>query len=259
MNISIRMIGIATTIFWIFIILFGVSAIYSVKDVGFDFGEPQFSMTSNNEILFSIPITIVNNGLYNIGHFNATTEILDQQGLPFASGSTFVKVIGKDARVVTYHNVTIKADDVLKQGESYLFNDSQLSARETVGLWVAEVIPVQASANQSLPWGAPLYGFQLRTPQYSYHNRTYVRADVPISFENHAPFDVVGNIQIRLFSDANVYAGEGQTDIAAVQHSPYEGVVQVYVSTRAVPTSGFFEVTFTTSLFTYGPVVVKYG
>jgi len=56
------MISIATTFFWIFLIVFLVSAVYSFKDVQFDFGEPQIGLTSDNKILFSLPITIDNKG-----------------------------------------------------------------------------------------------------------------------------------------------------------------------------------------------------
>jgi len=40
MKILIRMIGIATTLFWIFLIVFFISAVYSAKDIDFDFWSP---------------------------------------------------------------------------------------------------------------------------------------------------------------------------------------------------------------------------
>jgi len=62
MRVPIRMIGIATTFFWIFLIAFFVSAVYSVKDVHFDFGEPQMDVTSHNKVVFSLPVSIANSG-----------------------------------------------------------------------------------------------------------------------------------------------------------------------------------------------------
>jgi hypothetical protein len=259
MNVPIRMIGVATAIFWIFLILFGVSAIYSVKDVRFGFGEPRLSLTSENKLLFSEPITIVNTGYYSIGDFNATTEIFDGQGSRIASGSTFIRDIGKNANVSTYHNVTVDINDILQQSGSWLFNDSEFRDAETVSMRVAEVIPVQASANRSLAWGAPLCNFRLGTPQYSEYNMTHLRVDVPVSFENHAFFDLVGTVQTRMFSSTDVVLGEGQTNISAVQHSSYNGTVELYIPSSAVSTGGYFEVSFTTPLFSYGPLVIRYG
>lgn len=253
------MIGVATAIFWIFMILFGVSAIYSVKDVRFDFGEPRISLTSENKLLFSEPITIINTGYYSIGGLNATTEIFNERGSRIASGSTFIRDIGKNANLSTYHNVTVDVDDILRQSGSWLFNDSGFRDEETVSMRVAEVIPVQASANRSVSWGAPLYNFRLGTPQYSAHNMTHLRADVPISFENHAFFNLVGTVQTRMFSGAGVVLGEGQTNISAVQHSSYNGTLELYIPSSAVSTGGYFEVSFTTSFFSYGPLVIRYG
>jgi len=93
------MISIATTFFWIFLIVFLVSAVYSFKDVRFDFGEPQIGLTSDNKILFSLPITIDNKGYYNIGSFNVTTEILDRKGFMITRASTFIPVIEKGGSV----------------------------------------------------------------------------------------------------------------------------------------------------------------
>jgi hypothetical protein len=259
MNVPIRMIGVATAIFWIFMILFGVSAIYSVKDMRFSFGEPQISMTSKNKLLLSEPITIANTGYYRISDFNATSEIFDEQGSYVASGSTFIQDIMKNANVSTYHNVTFDINDVLQQSGSLLFNDSEFRDAETVTMRVAEVIPVQASANLSLSWGAPLYDFKLGTPQYSEYNMTWLKVEVPVSFENHAFFDLDGTVQTRLFSSAGAVSGEGQANISALQHSSFYGALELYIQPSAVSTSGYFEVSFITSFFSYGPLVIRYG
>ena len=56
------MIGVAATFFWVFLIVFFISAVYSVKDVHFDFGEPQMGLTSDNKVVFSLPVSIANSG-----------------------------------------------------------------------------------------------------------------------------------------------------------------------------------------------------
>lgn len=259
MRIPIRMIGIATTFFWIFLIIFSVSAFYSVKDLQFDFGEPQLGLTSDNELLFSLPITIANNGYYNIGFFKIMTEISDEKGFIIMQGSTLVPVIGKGEKVTITHNMTINVNDILQSNESYLFNDADLKIYAMAGMRIAELIPVQASTNFSMPWGAPLYNFTLGEIQYAGYNLTHLGAVVPISFENHAFFDLAGDIQIRMYNDINALLGEGQTNIEAGQHSPYNGHVELYVSAVGISESGYFEVYFLTPLFNYGPLVIPYG
>jgi hypothetical protein len=253
------MISIATTFFWIFLIIFSVSAFYSVKDLQFDFGEHQMSLTSDNELLFSLPITIANHGYYDIGFFKIMTEMSDDEGFIIMQGSTLVPVIVKGEKLTVTHNMTIDVNDMLESSQSYLFDDSELKIYAMVGMRLAELIPVQASTNFSMPWGAPLYNFTLGEVRYASYNLTHLRATVPVSFENHAFFDLAGTIQIRMYNSTDSLLGEGQTNIEAGQHSPYNGFVELYVSAVKISESGHFEVYFQTPLFKYGPLVIPYG
>ncbi|MDH7564594.1 MAG: hypothetical protein QHH24_06950 [Candidatus Bathyarchaeota archaeon] len=256
------MIGIATTVFWIFVVIFAVSAMYSVKDLRFEFGEPQASVTSEGKMLLSMPITIVNTGYYNIRNFNVTTLIFDAENMPIVQGSTSVPIIQKGREITTSHNITFSIADLLQKSERYLFEDVALRAEERIGLWAAEVIPVEARANISLPWGAPLYNFALGTPQYSAYNRTHMRAEIPISFENHAFFDLACNVGVRMFDDSSRLLGAGATSVEALQHSAYDGSLTMYVpvpTSDTSMTSGYFEVNFASSLFSFGPMVIHYG
>jgi hypothetical protein len=253
------MIGIATTFLWIFLIAFFASAVYSVKDLHFDFGEPQMSLTADNEMVFSLPVSITNKGFYNIGSFNISTEILDKEGFTILRGSTFVPVINKNDVVTITHNMTIDVNDLVQQNKNYLFNDTQLKIYETVSMRIADVIPVQASANLSMPWGAPLYNFSLGEPAYAPYNFTHFRVTVPISFENHAFFDLVGDMRIRMYNSTAAHVGRGRTSLQAYANSPYKGFIEFYVSMTETTPTGRFEVYFSTSLFDYGPLVIPYG
>jgi len=221
------MIGLATTFFWIFLFAFLSTAVYSVKDVQFNFGDPQTTTNTNNEIIFSLPVTIGNRGYYDIGSFKIVTEIYDNDGLPITSGSTFVPVIRKNEDVTVTHNMTISASELLQRSQDYLFNDSEILIYTAVGMSVAEVIPVQASTNFSTHWGAPLYNFALGEPEYTPYNVTHFRVTVPISFENHAFFDLLGSVQVKMYSSSNAPVGEGQTSIEAYANSPYNGNVEL--------------------------------
>ncbi|NWF86416.1 hypothetical protein HXY32_01145 [Candidatus Bathyarchaeota archaeon] len=259
MRVPIRMIGIATTFFWIFLIAFLVTAVYSTKDVAFNFGEPQMNTNASGEIVFSLPISVANRGFYDIGAFAIMTEVFDNHDASIVRGSTLVPVIKKNDEVTVVHNMTFDMNDLLQRSENFLFNDSELKIYAAVGMRIAEVIPVEASSNFSMPWGAPLYNFTLGDPAYAPYNLTHWRATVPLSFENHAFFDLIGNVQIQMYNDAGTLVGEGQTSVEAYANSSYSGFIELYVSIVEVTSSGWFEVYFSTSIFNYGPLVISYG
>jgi len=258
MNIPIKMVGIATTIFWIFLIVFSVSAAYSVKDLQFEFGEPQMSLQGENAT-FSLPIYIFNRGHYNVHSFNMTSLIRDNEGRTITRGSTFIDTIAPGQQIHTAHNITINIADFLGQNSAYLFNDTEIWLDETVGMRLAELIPVQATGNVSMPWGAPLYGFRLDAPQYEPYNATHTRVRVPIGFDNHASFDFGGIVRIRMFSSGNSMLTEGQTVFNVTQHSLYQGFMELYIPHVNVSLSGHFEAYFETPFTDYGPMVIPYG
>lgn len=259
MRIPTKMIGIATTFFWMFLIAILITAAYSAKDLQFKFGQPQLGTTSDNKLLVSIPITIINKGLYNIDYFNITTKILDQNGFEITNGSTFIPVIGKGQEVTATHNMTVDVNDLLQRNRNYLFNDTELGINEIESIRIAEIIPVQASTNVSMPWGAPLYNFTLGQYQYTPINYTQVSVTIPISFDNHASFDLNGSIRVRMYNSTNGLIGRGRTNIEVLQNSPYNGYVELIVQTTGMTESGRFEVYFSTSFFDYGPIVIPYG
>ena len=263
MRIPIRMIDIATTFFWTFLIAFSVSAVYSVKDIHFDFGQPQIEVTPDNKIIFSQLMSITNKGFYNIGSFNISTEVADKEGFTITRGFTFTLVINKNDTVTVTHNMTIDINDLLQQNKNYLFNDTELKIYEKVGLSIAEVIPVQGSANFSMPWGAPLYNFTLGTPEFAPliipGSTARYRVTVPMSFENHAFFDLTGTVQVRMYNSTNVLIGEEQDAMEARQDSSYHESLEFYIPATHLTIDGHFEVFFATPFFNYGPLVVPYG
>ncbi len=264
MNIPVRMIGIATTIFWVFLIIFSITAVYSVKDLQFNFGEPQLNMTPDNTAVFSLPVNILNRGYYDLHDFNVTTGISDEHGTLITRGSTFIPLIRRDEPMTVLHNMTISIDDLMQHSQEYLFNDTILNVDASVGLNLVQLIPAQASGNFTIPWGAPLYNLAIGDPHYAMVNFTHFRVTVPVSFENHAFFDLIGTLQIRMFDDANTQIGEGQTAIQAYQHSTYSDYVDMYIQAPAIITptpsfSGHLEISIETPMFNYGPLVIPYG
>lgn len=259
MNVPIRMIGIAITFLWIFLVAFLASAVYSFKDLKFDFGLPQMSVTLDNKLLFSLNINIVNNGYYSMDSFNVTTEILDVDGFVVTRGLTFIPTIKKGENTTIFNNATFGVDDLLQINRNYLFDDSELRAAVYAGVRIAELIPVEVSTNLSLPWGAPFYNLITGQPERVEFNETHFRIAMAISFENHAFFNLTGNVQAQMYSGAGLRVGDGHTVIEAPQHSFYHGYVDIYVPKIELTRGSRFEVYFLTPFFDYGPLVVPYG
>jgi hypothetical protein len=234
-----------------------------MKDIKLEFGEPQTSLTPDNEMLFSFPIAIVNKGYYNLGHFNVSTEILGEQSQTIAWGCTFIPVIGKGEAVNTTHRTELDLTALLQSSPHFLFNDTELRINTTVSMRAAEVIPIQASSNHSMPWGAPLSNFTLGTPEcaalMSPSSTARYRVIVPMSFENHAFFDLTGTVQVRMCNSTNVLIGEDQVAIEARQGLSYHGSLEFFIPATGSTRDGHFEVFFATPFFNYGPLVVPYG
>jgi hypothetical protein len=259
MDIPIKMIDLATMISWIFLIVFSVSVVYSVKDLAFDFGKPQIGTASDGRILFSLPIEIVNNGYYSIGLFNITTRVLDENGSTITEGSTLIPKIEKGERQAILHNMTFDLGRMSHLSQSYLFNDTQLGTIESVSMNLGEFIPVQVSGNFSIPWGAPLYNFKLGQLQYAPLNSTHIQATVSLSFDNHASVDIAGEAQLYMYTSANQLVGSDRIDVEAAQHSHYDRNAKFQIAISSITRTGCFEVKIHTGLFSYGPVVIPYG
>jgi len=259
MKVSIRMIGLATMFFWVFLIAYCVVAVYSFRDVQFEFGDPQTSMTQDDRMLVSLPMIIHNRGYSNLGNLNVTTRIADTKDALITEANSFVPVIKRNEEVIMFHNLTIDVEDMLQNHQDLMFVDTDLKIYQAVGMSIAELVPVEASSNSSTAWGAPLYGFALGTPEYALYNTTHIRVSVPVSFENHAFFDVAGNIAVRMFSSDDLIIGQGQTAVYAPQHSTFSGIVELYIVNLILSRNAYFDVTFQSPLFSYGPWVIPLG
>jgi hypothetical protein len=262
MNVSIRMLGIATSIFWIMLIAVVALAAYSVKDLSFDFGEPRFIIAPDGEVTFSLPLYIDNRGYYSLKEFHLLTVFSDAEGAEISRDNTYVPIIPQGENTTILHNVTLSMVSLLEEGEQYLFNDNDLHVSVTAGLNFAELLPAQISTNFTFPWSAPFYNFALGEPSYEQFDLTQVTRAVPMSFENHAAFDIAGNIRIELYDQVDSLLCESQTLVYAPQHSAYEGEVEFDVPLSALSLSaaqnGHFNFYFSIGLVENGPLVIPY-
>ncbi len=262
MNVPIRALGIATSIFWIFLIAFIAFSAYSLKDFNFDLGEPQFTTAPDGQVLFSLPLYINNRGFCSLKEFHLMTMFSDAEGTEISRANTFVPVIPRGENVTIIHNATLNMDSVLENAEQYLFNDNNITASVMAGLTLAELLPTQISTNFTFPWGAPFYNFSLGQPSFGRFNFTHAAVSVPISFENHFFYDLAGNIRVKLFDSVGSILGESETPFYVPQHSSYDGNLEFHVPLGAAFFSaahnGRFDVYFSSQLFEYGPLVIPY-
>jgi hypothetical protein len=229
-----------------------------MKDFRVNLGQEQTSTIEDHELLFSFPVSIVNPGLYEIADLNFSKSILDNEGSTIAVGSVYIPVIGQGQTINFTKSVELNVTDLLQTHQFLLTNDTDLITTTGLSMLVAGVIPVQASSNSSMAWGAPLYNLTVGTPQSAVLNATQSVVTVPLSFENHAFFNLTGTVWLRAYGTNDELIGQGQTDIEVAQNSPYNGNLEVQVPLGA----GFIahlEVLFATDFFSYTQEIALNG
>ena len=263
MNVPIRMLGIATSIFWVFLVAFIAFAAYSIKDLSVDFGEPQFSVTPDGELNLALPLYVYNRGYYSLKEFHLLTVFSDAEGAEISRTNTSVPVIPHGENTTIIHNVTLDPLTLLENGAPYLFYDNDLNVSFTAGLNFAEVLPAEISANFTYPWGAPFYNFAVGDPSFETVDSTQVTVSVPMSFENHAFFDLAGSIRMELYDSTEALLSESQTVLSVPQHSSYNGNMEFSIplnaSSLSTARSGHLDVYFDMGVVQYGPLVIPYG
>jgi len=261
MKLPIRMIGIAISVVWIFLIIFAVSAMYSMQDMQFNLGTPEITTTPDNEFLLSFPLYVMNPGLYNIANLNFTTEVFGRNGSEVAWGSTLVPIIPHSQAVNTTHVMSLNVTGLLQGNMDLLLNDSTLNVNENASMSAAEVVPVKASSSFDLPWGAPLDNLTFGMPETSVYNSSHMRVVVPVSFENHAFFNLTGTLNARISSISSVvpnFVSSCQVNLNVAKNSPCKMNLEFKIPIQTTQ-SIHLEILFKTQFFKYGPVVIDFG
>jgi hypothetical protein len=252
MKIAIRMLSIAAIVLWLVILVFSVTAVYSVMNLGINIGEVQM-LPSSNGISFSLPFSILNNGYYELADLNLTTRVTDQNGTVFDITETLVPSIPRDSNVNATHTISVDLDSVLSMDHiSLLLNDSSFNVEIFAGLNFARAVPVQLSTNATIPWGAPFAHFSTGTISVSPHNSTHVEARIPVSFENHAVIDITGTLKIEVYNDSNEPIASGTVSINAPSQQSYAADLIVYTrqeDASKLTGSGNMHLNFETPVF----------
>lgn len=259
MRNAVRALGWAINIFWIVIVAFTGTAIYSALNLRMSFGQPQV-FSSNDLLILSFPILVNNTSYYDISELNLTANVMDHNGSVVSTSTALVPLIPHGSNIETAHNVSLSLNDITQRASSYLFNDTIFNINVSLKLRYAYAFAFQFSQNETIDWGAPLYNFSIGHISYQPHNLTHQKAVIPLSFENHSPFfSMTGTIRLEIFNDMNDSIGSGATSINVPPHSPYEGQIEAFVDVSRLTGSGNLHFYFETSMFSFGPLVMSYG
>jgi len=255
MKQATKALGWATSIFWIILLLFTVTAVYSAFQIRPSFGDPSVS-TSGDKLIVSLPFGLYNGGFYDISRFNITTVVSDSHGSEISSSSTFVATIFKGGNTSIIHNMTLNIGKMATSDLSFLlFNDSELNVTAILKLAYANAFPFEIAANISMPWGAPLANLAIGNISIAPFNSTHVRALVPLSFENHSYLEMSGSARLEVVDSTGNVVGEGATMFYAPSENRFETNVGVLLSNSAAIIREV-RLYFQTPFFTYGPVVI---
>lgn len=253
MKPAVRALGLAIIILWILIIVFSVTVVYSVMNLNIDFGEPQVFPSSNGAV-FSLPFFINNSGYYDISELNVTTRITDYNGTLLTQSNTFVPLVSGGSNVEAVHNVYVDLSEIMPMDYIELFfNDSFFGLDTFVTLNFAHIIPVQISANATIPWGAPFSDVSAGEISILPHNSTHDKVVITVSFENHSLSDVVGTMQLEIYNDADELVASVKTSLNAPSQHSYNEQVDTYSSLDNVSKlteSGKVHLIFETPMFT---------
>jgi len=253
MNIAIRTLKIATTIFWLAIIFFSVTAVYSVMNLDVNIGEAKI-LPSSKGIIFSLPFSINNNGYYEIADLNLTTLATDPDGAVLDLTETVVSSIPQGSNVNATHTITIDLDDILSMDHaSLLLEDSDFNVEIFADLNFARAVPVQLSMNTTIPWGAPFAQFSLGEISVSALNLTHSEASIPVSFENRAILDIAGSLKLQYYDNAQELIASGMSIINAPSGYEYNEIIYLYLEQQDVSkltSNGNAHMVFETPMFT---------
>jgi hypothetical protein len=230
MNITIRMLSIATIILWLVILFFSVTAVYSVMNLGVNLGEVQI-LPSTSGITFSLPFSIDNNGYYEIADLNLTTRVTYLNETLIDQTETFVQLIPQNTSINATHTIPIDLDSIASLDyELFLFEDSEFNVEIYIGLNFARAVPVQLSTNATIPWGAPLADFSVGSISLSPLNITHAEALVPVNFENHAIVDLTGTLKLEFYNDSQSMITSGEIIIDAPSQQSYSDNIIMHMS-----------------------------
>jgi len=251
MKQAIKALSLATKILWIIIIIFSITAVYSAASLRISMDKPKISF-SDGIIALSTPIFINNTGFYEITNLNITTHIKNRDNKTVSTSTTIVPIIPSNNNIHRAHNITLNLKNLTTELPYLAFNDSVFDIHTFVALRFANIIPIQMSTNATMLWGAPLYNFSIGEISINHAKK---RIAVPLSFENHAFFNINGTIRLEVYSINNEQISTAEVIIELPSGSKFEDLVEMSVDPSKLTHEGQIYVFFETSMLSVGPII----
>ena len=214
MKQSIRALGWAVTISMLILFAFVATAFYCSYQMlttgqGIGLGDFQASYSENGLVL-SMPVTVNNTGYYDMTELNVSTMLKDYDGAALASSNTEIPMIKTGITESTLHNLSLSLTDILSNMTYLLFNDTEFRIDFSIAFRYAYAFSFQLNmGNMSMPWGAPLYGLDLREAGPPSFNGTHLLMDITLEVENHSFLDIAGDLDLRVYNQMGKRIGSG--------------------------------------------------
>ena len=255
----IKALGWLSRLIWVVVILlpitFGLSMEKLFRPDVIGFGEVTTSF-SDNKVCISMPFCVNNTGYYDISNVNLTTVLKDKKGGIIAQGETFILAIRAGSKVNASHNIYVSLDKLSGDMEYLLFNDTLLDLNASFSLRFAHVLGVTLNTNLTVPWGAPIHNFTVSTVTY---DPVTQKLSISVTFENHSPLTVEGNLHIILYNANNETIGNQYLSLEVASQDLFVGSVEIPVDTSKITESGYMFLYFGTKEFTAGPIRKEWG
>jgi len=256
MRQAVRSLGWAISIFWIMLLLFTITVVYSALLIRPSFGEPSVH-SSDGSFTVSLPMTLFNGGYYDISGLNITTRATDYRGSLVTRSTTLVPLISGGTSATLRHNMSIAIEQVATTDLSHLlFMDSEFEVNAHLRLVYARAFPFEISFNMSMPWGAPFANLTLGDIMVAPVNITHFRVLIPVSFENHSFLEMNGIITLEVVDNMNQVVGTSSTAFDASPGSHSETSVDIVMSGNPANIREA-RLSFQTPYFSYGPMVMS--
>ncbi len=255
MKQAVRALGWAISIFWIMLLLFTITVVYSALLIRPSFGEPSVH-NSNGTFTVSLPLTLYNGGFYDISALNITTRATDYAGSPITKSTTLVQLISGGASGTLRHNMSISLEQAATSDLSHLlFMDSELEVDAHLKLVYARVFSFEISFNTSMPWGAPFANLTLGDIAVTPVNLTHFQVSIPVSFENHSFLEMNGTIDLEIVDNMNNVVSTSSSSFDALPGSSYGTTVEILMPGSPANIREA-RLSFQTPYFSYGPMVM---
>ncbi len=251
----VRSLGWAINIFWIILLLFTATVVYSAFQIRPNLGEPSV-YGSEGTFTASLPLTLDNGGFYEISMLNVTTLARDNRGSLVTKSTTLLPLISGGASATLKHNISVAMDQAASSDLSHLlFADNDFEIETRLALVYAKAFPFEISFNMSIPWGAPFANLNLGEITVAPVNLTHLRASVPLYFENHSLSEMNGTIGLEIVDHTNRVVGTSSTRFDVQSSSSFETNVEIFVSGDLADIREA-RLDFQTPHFSYGPLVM---